>query len=72
MDAGLTEPVLDEVLSGKRLWKLQHLPTIGFYRHLHHYLKSERHLSKVSIGRLYCIIDSNFEEKGSRADNIYR
>lgn len=47
-------------------------PTIGFYRKLHTYLKKQPKLSKVLIGRLYSVIDCNFQEKGSRPDNIYR
>ena len=47
-------------------------PTIGFYRKLHTYIKRQPNLSKVLIGRLYSVIDSNFQEKGSKPDNIYR
>ena len=53
-------------------WKLCGTPTIGFYRKLHTYLKKQPKLSKVLIGRLYSVIDYNFQEKGSRPDNIYR
>lgn len=54
------------------LWRLSGTPTIGFYRKLHTYLKHQPQLTKVIIGRLYCVIDGNFEEKGSRPDNFYR
>jgi hypothetical protein len=53
-------------------WKLTNTPTIGFYRHLHAYLKGQQNLSKVLIGRLYLVIDTNFQEKASRPDNTYR
>ena len=48
------------------------IPTIGFYRALHCYLKQHFKSSKTAIGKLYCSIDSNLQEKGSRPDNIYR
>ena len=44
------------------------IPTIGFYRALHHYLKQQF----KATGKFYCGIDSNLKEKGSRPDNIYR
>ena len=48
------------------------IPTIGFYRGLHHYLKQHFKATKTLIGKLYSGIDSNLKEKGSRPDNIYR
>ena len=53
-------------------WKLRNTPTIGFYTLLHHYLKRHPSLPKLVIGKLYCTIDDNFQEKESRPDNIYR
>ena len=57
-----------------QFWELNGIPSIGFYRALHTYLR--RHLRitnfKVLIGRFYAIIDCNFHEKGSKPDNIYR
>ena len=53
-------------------WKLRGTPTIGFYRKLHTYLKWQPKRSKVLIGRLYSIIDCNFQVNGSRPDNVYR
>ena len=77
-DEGLSRDVLfstlEQLKTGctDRSWKLHDTPTIGFYRHLHTYLKSQHNLSKVLIGRLYSAIDCNFKEKGSRPDNTYR
>ena len=54
-------------------WSLSgRIPTIGFYRALHLYLKQHFKATKTSIGKLYCAIDVNLKEKGSRPDNIYR
>ena len=39
---------------------------------MHSYLKKQRTLTKVFIGRFYIVIDYNFEEKASRPDNVYR
>ena len=77
MEQGLTEEVLsqslDQVRSGREesSWKLSGIPTVGFYRQLHYYLKRQP-MSKVLIGKLYCAIDCNFKEKASRPDNTYR
>ena len=77
-EQGLCQEVLSSTLELVRAgnvdhsWKLCDTPTIGFYRKLHTYLKRQPNLSKVLIGRLYSVIDSNFQEKGSRPDNIYR
>lgn len=53
-------------------WKLHTTPNIGFYRKLHTYLKQQPNLSKVLIGKFYCVIDGNLQKKGGRPDNIYR
>ena len=77
-DEGLSKEVLfstlEQVKAGctDHSWKLHSTPAIGFYRHLHTYLKHQQDLSKVLIGRLYFAIDCNFQEKGSRPDNTYR
>ena len=74
-EQGLSEEVLFSILSEvqtgspSHFWELNGIPSIGFYRALH-----TRHLriTKVLIGRFYATIDCNFQEKGSRPDNIYR
>ena len=77
-EQGLCQEVLSSTLelvqagNVDHSWKLCGTPTIGFYRKLHTYLKRQPKLSKVLIGRLYSVIDNNFQEKGSRPDNIYR
>ena len=54
------------------VWSLHgRIPTIGFYRALHHYLKQHLKVTKTTIGKLFCGIDSNLKEKGGRPDNIY-
>ncbi len=76
-EQGLSQEVLFSTLELVRAgnvdhaWKLCGTPTIGFYRKLHTYLKRHPKLSKVLIGRLYSVIDRNFQEKGSRPDNIF-
>ena len=78
IEQGLCQEVLSSTLEQVRAgsvdhsWKLCGTPTIGFYRKLHTYLKQQPNLSKVLIGRLYSVIDCNFQEKGSRPDNVYR
>ena len=78
IEQGLCQEVLSSTLellqagSVDCSWNLCGTPTIGFYRKLHTYLKRQPKLSKVLIGRLYSIIDCNFQEKGSRPDNVYR
>ena len=74
---GLSQEVLSSTLEHVRTgndfsWKLCNTPTIGFYRKLHAYLKQQPNLSKVVIGKLYSVIDSNFLKKASRPDNTYR
>ena len=65
---------LGEVQTGSpsHFWELNGIPSIGFYRALHTYLREQVRSTKVLIGRFYATIDSNFREKGSRPDNIYR
>ena len=78
IEQGLCQEVLSSTLEQVRAgsvdhsWKVCSTPTIGFYRKLHTYLKQQPKLSKVLIGRLYSVIDCNFQEKGSRPDNTYR
>lgn len=75
---GLTSELLissmSEIKAGKvTVWSLSgRIPTIGFYRALHHYLKQHFKATKTAIGKLYCGIDANIKEKGIRPDNIYR
>lgn len=74
---GLTEELLISSMSeigagNETVWSLTGIPTIGFYRTLHHYLKKHFKATKTTIGKLYCGIDSNLKEKGGRLDNIYR
>ena len=48
------------------VWSLNgRIPTIGFYRALHCYLKQHFKTTKIAIGKLYCGIDSHLKEKGS-------
>lgn len=73
-DEGLSRLTVDQVRTSDTncSWKLRGTPTIGFYWHLHNYLKRQPNLSKVLIGRLYTAIDSNFQVKACRPDNTYR
>ena len=65
---------MSEIEAGNvTVWSLSDkIPTIGFYRALHHYLKQQFKATKTAIGKLYCGIDVNLKEKGSRPDNIHR
>lgn len=72
---GLTKELLISAMSKieASVWSLSgRIPTIGFYRALYLYLKQHFKATKTSIGKLYCGIDANLKEKGSRPDNIYR
>lgn len=75
---GLTRELLLSAMSeieakNASIWNLSgRIPTIGFYRALHHYLKQHFKASKTAVGKLYCCIDENLKEKGSRPDNIHR
>ena len=77
-DKGFSQEALSSAVTQVRTgsadcsWKLHGTPTIGFYRKLHTYLKSQPNLSKVLIGKLYSAIDPSFQEKASRSDNTYR
>ena len=74
----LTEELLTStfhhVLAEKRSlpWQVKGVPSVGFYRAIHPYLKRQPQVTKVAIGKFYIAIDSNFKEKGSRPDNVYR
>ena len=75
---GLTKELLISAMSeieagNASVWSLSgRIPTTGFYRALHLYLKQRfKATTKTSIGKLYCSIDVNLKEKGSRSD-IYR
>lgn len=57
-------------------WSLKEIPTVGFYRELHNFLRkwpSSRSLTKVVIGRYYTCIDPQIYHKNmcSRPDNVY-
>ena len=75
----LMDEILQETLSqfesGVLTWSLKDIPTVGFYKHLHPYLK-KRHFSrcmtKTHIGRYYTAIDHNLKRRGGCPDNIYR
>ena len=75
---GLSEEVLFSTLSEIQagnpsyFWELNGIPSIGFYRTLHTYLKRQLRITKVLIGKFYATIDCNFREKGSRPDNSHR
>jgi len=74
----VSEKVLFSTLSNlqtgrsSHFWEVNGISSVGFYRALHTYLRKHLRISKVLIGRLYVTIDCNFQEKGSRPDNIYR
>ncbi len=62
-----------------QVWHLESIPTIGFYKGLHSYLREnfiENFIaaSKTAIGNFYLWIDSNFitVKGGGQPDNIYR
>lgn len=75
---GLTKELLlssmSEIEAGNAtVWSLSSkIPTIGFYRALHCYLKQNFRSTKTVIGKLYCSIDSHLKEKGGRPDNIHQ
>jgi len=59
----------------KLSWSLSCVPTVGFYRVLHQYLKRwpmSHSMSTVAIGKFYTAIDEQLKFKGSRPDCIYR
>jgi len=54
---------------------LQGNPNIGFYNHLHRFLKRwsvTQGASKALIGDLYLAIDPNLQAKGYQSNNAYR
>lgn len=58
-------------------WSLNEIPTVGFYRELHRFLKKwpiSRSATKTAIGNFYISIDPELQKKStfSRPDNIYR
>ena len=83
---GLTENILMEGLlqcsQGHKLkvdikWSLKEVPTVGFYRELHNFLRKwplSRSMTKVAIGRFYTCIDPQLYYKNmcSRPDNVYQ
>lgn len=78
IEQGLSEEVLFSTLSNlqtrssSHFWEFIGIPSVGFYRALHTYLRRHLRISKVLIGRFYVTIDCNFQEKGGRPDNICR
>ena len=77
---GLSEEVLtasfQQVCAGEPVgWKLTCIPTIGFCKALHRFLKQWPLSSKVTkckIAEFYMAIDAKLRAKGGRPDNIYR
>ena len=60
---------------GEAPWKIQGIPNVDFYQHLHQYLKRwslTKSATKTLLGQLYIAIDPSLEAKHSRPDNIYR
>jgi len=82
MKHNLSEKLLEDCLKqcinepgSQPLWSLSYVPTIGFYRALHHFLKTwsvSSSMTKVDIGRFYIVIDQHLKRKGSRPYSIYR
>ena len=79
-EVNLTEKILEETMSSALensipKWIVVGIPTIGFYRALHNFLKRwpvTKSLTKTSIGRFYIAIDDNLRKSGGRPDNVYR
>lgn len=79
---GLSEKLLNHIMKefggnhdNKLSWSLSCVPTIEFYRALHHYLKRwpvSSSMSKVAVGKFYIAIDDQLKMKGSHPDCIYR
>jgi len=80
---GLTEEVLKEAFSQsaedqESCWSLNKIPTIGFYRELHNFLKkwpSSHSATKTAIGKFYIQIDPELRIKSTtscRPDNIFQ
>ena len=59
-------------------WGLEEIPTLGFYRELHNFLKRcpvSNGETKSTIGKFYIAIDPNLHKKSlssGRPDNIYQ
>ena len=69
----LTSSVREIEARNTTVWSLSgRIPTIGFYRALHVYLKQHFKATKTAIDKLYCSIDSKLKGKGGRPDNTYR
>ena len=79
---GVTESILQKAflqcLEGRQdlCWTLTKSVTVGFYRHLHHYLRHwppSRSATKTTVGRFYLLVDENFQSgsMSSRPDNVY-
>ena len=76
---GLTEQLLEEAFANQcdftECWSLSEIPTVGFYRELHCFLKKwppTLSVTKTTIGRFYMSIDAELKRKGSRPDNVYQ
>lgn len=79
---GLTEKKLEEAFLSTEYrdhtaWSLSEIPIVGFYRKLHHYLKSwplSRSATKTMIGKFYISIDPELQTKSicTRPDNVYQ
>ena len=80
---GLTEEVLKEAFSQsvedqELCWSLTKIPTVGFYRELHNFLKkwpSSRSATKTAIGKFYIQIVPELCIKSTtscRPDNIFQ
>jgi len=75
---GLTEEVLKEAFSQsaedrESCWSLNKIPTIGFYRELHHLLKKwppSCSATKTAIGKFYIQIDPELPENLHLTANV--
>lgn len=81
---GLTDDILTTALSqcseAHELpvdvrWSLTEIPTVGFYRELHNFLRklaTPRGIKKIPVSRFYVSIDPELRRKGmcSRSDNV--
>ena len=73
IEQGLCQEILSSTLEQVRAgssWKVCGTPTI--IKSYTPTLNQQPKLSQVLIRRLYSVINCNFQEKGSRPDNIYR
>lgn len=58
-------------------WSLNEIPTVGFYRKLHNFLRklaASHGITKIAVGRPYVSIDPELRRKRmcSRPDNVYQ